>query len=217
MTMTAQEALKLISKILQTRHLTQLEMLVIQGIWQELSYSEMVVKSGYETGYIKNVSYQLRQSLSDVLKQKVSKTNLRAVLQRYSLKPQPVENIFTTTQIACDRQDGTEALDVSVSWEFTAEPAKLKQSIVKDLCRLAKLLHGNTEPVLLVALGCDGKILVSSSQDETIELWDINTGECLKTLKTQRLDEEIEDLTGVTGLTPAQIATLKTLNAFDEK
>jgi len=100
-----------------------------------------------------------------------------------------------------------------VSLACTAEPAKLKQSIVKDLCRLAELLQENTEPVLLVALGCDRQILVSSSQDETIELWEIKTGKCLK---TQRLDEGIEDLTSVTGLTPAQIATLKILGAFEQ-
>jgi len=45
--------------------------------------------------------------------------------------------------------------------------------------------------------------LVNISQDEVIKLWDVETGECFKTLKVDRLYEGM-NLTGVTGLTAAQ-------------
>ncbi|KST61780.1 hypothetical protein BC008_06970 [Mastigocoleus testarum BC008] len=58
-----------------------------------------------------------------------------------------------------------------------------------------------------------GQILASSSADETIKLWDVKTGECLKTLRTDR-PYEGTNITGVTGLSEAQKSTLYDLGAF---
>jgi WD40 repeat protein len=43
-------------------------------------------------------------------------------------------------------------------------------------------------------------VLASGSQDETIKLWDVKTGECLKTLRADRLYEgmNINDVKGLT-------------------
>lgn len=57
-------------------------------------------------------------------------------------------------------------------------------------------------------------ILASGSLDETIRLWDVQTGECLKTFRPDRLYEGM-DITGIVGLTTAQKATLKQLGAVD--
>jgi WD40 repeat protein len=57
-------------------------------------------------------------------------------------------------------------------------------------------------------------MLATSSQDETIKLWDINTGDCLKTLRTQRPYEGM-NITGVWGITEAQKVTLKALGAVE--
>jgi WD40 repeat protein len=57
-------------------------------------------------------------------------------------------------------------------------------------------------------------ILVSGSQDETIKLWNPTTGECLKTLRADRLYEGM-NIRGATGLTNAQKATLKALGAIE--
>jgi WD40 repeat protein len=65
---------------------------------------------------------------------------------------------------------------------------------------------------LSVVFRSDGKTLPSSSQDKTIKLWDVQTGECLKTLKPPSLWNGM-NLTGVVGLTKATIATLKALGA----
>jgi WD40 repeat protein len=56
--------------------------------------------------------------------------------------------------------------------------------------------------------------LASGSQDEMIKLWDVKTGECLKTLTSERLYEGM-NITGVSGLTEAQKDTLKVLGAVE--
>jgi WD40 repeat protein len=57
-------------------------------------------------------------------------------------------------------------------------------------------------------------ILASGSQDETIKFWDVQTGECLQTLKAERPYEGM-DISGVSGLTEAQKATLRSLGAVE--
>jgi WD40 repeat protein len=57
------------------------------------------------------------------------------------------------------------------------------------------------------------QILASGSTDETIQLWDINTGNCLKTLRADRPYEGM-NITGVTGITEAQKVTLQALGAI---
>jgi WD40 repeat protein len=58
--------------------------------------------------------------------------------------------------------------------------------------------------------------LASGSADETVKLWDVKTGECLKTLLNERPYEGM-NITGVTGLTEATIASLKSLGAIEYK
>ena len=52
------------------------------------------------------------------------------------------------------------------------------------------------------------------SWDETIKLWDTQTGECLRTLKIDRPYEGMS-ITGVTGISEAQKASLKALGAIE--
>ncbi|NEP61236.1 MAG: hypothetical protein F6K31_30370, partial [Symploca sp. SIO2G7] len=54
----------------------------------------------------------------------------------------------------------------------------------------------------------------SGSRDETIKFWDIQTGECLKTLRSPRPYERMK-ITGVKGVTAAEKASLKALGAVD--
>jgi WD40 repeat protein len=66
-----------------------------------------------------------------------------------------------------------------------------------------------------VAFDPDGKTIASSSDDGTIRLWDVATGECMKILRSERPYEGM-NITGVVGLTGAQKMSLKVLGAFDE-
>ncbi|MCB0188020.1 MAG: hypothetical protein KDE31_27320, partial [Caldilineaceae bacterium] len=56
--------------------------------------------------------------------------------------------------------------------------------------------------------------VASGSADATIKLWDVQTGECLKTLQPERPYERM-NITNATGLTQAQKATLKALGAIE--
>ncbi len=76
------------------------------------------------------------------------------------------------------------------------------------------MLEGHTGKVWSVAFSSDGKTLASGSHDETIKLWDINSGKCLNTFRVQRPYENM-NITGVTGLAKAQKSTLKTLGAIE--
>ncbi|QLE44647.1 hypothetical protein FD723_03760 [Nostoc sp. C052] len=89
-----------------------------------------------------------------------------------------------------------------------------------DTCQ--NVLQGHTSRVCSVQFspidvslpsGSDA-LLVSGSQDETIKLWNPTTGECLKTLRADRLYEGM-NIQGATGLTVAQKSTLKALGAIE--
>ena len=51
-----------------------------------------------------------------------------------------------------------------------------------------KTLEGHTDEVYSVAYSPDGTKIVSGSHDNTIKIWDANTGQCLKTLEGHSLD-----------------------------
>lgn len=61
----------------------------------------------------------------------------------------------------------------------------------------------------------NGKTVASGSQDGQIKLWDVETRECLQTLKSIGLYEEM-NITGVKGLTEEQIVKLKALGAVGD-
>lgn len=58
------------------------------------------------------------------------------------------------------------------------------------------------------------EVLLSGSFDETLRVWDVQTGECLQSLYTPYPYDGM-NITGVTGLTEAQKATLKALGAME--
>ena len=75
-------------------------------------------------------------------------------------------------------------------------------------------LQGHTNDVMSVCFSSDGAFFASGSTDETIRLWDANTGECLRSLRSDRPYERM-NITEATGLTLAQMAALRRLGAID--
>jgi hypothetical protein len=57
-------------------------------------------------------------------------------------------------------------------------------------------------------------MLATGSEDETIRFWQVETGECLQLLRTDRPYEGM-NITGAIGLTSAQKATLRALGAVE--
>ncbi len=81
-------------------------------------------------------------------------------------------------------------------------------SIGREPCKVISL---RSHPLRSARMGPQ---LASGSFDETIKLWDLETGECLQTLRADRLYEGM-NITGVTGLSEAQKATQKALGAVE--
>ena len=51
-------------------------------------------------------------------------------------------------------------------------------------------MEGHSDYVLSVAYSPDGTKIISGSGDETVKIWDANTGQCLKTLEGHSDDVE---------------------------
>ncbi len=47
--------------------------------------------------------------------------------------------------------------------------------------RLRHTLHGHTKDIYSVDFSADGRLVVSGSGDKRAKLWDVNTGECVRT------------------------------------
>lgn len=74
---------------------------------------------------------------------------------------------------------------------------------------------GHTDPVYAVKFSADGTLIASSSRDETVKLWDVKTGQCIRTYREPRPYEGL-NITSATGLTPAQKAKLMALGAIED-
>jgi WD40 repeat protein len=61
----------------------------------------------------------------------------------------------------------------------------------------------------------DGSFLASCGDDGVITLWDLESGESLRTLRRDRPYERL-DITGIQGLTQAQKTTLHALGAVED-
>ncbi len=84
--MTGQEALRIIDRLLEQHQrgtLKTIQAAIVSQVWRGDSYQEIGRELGYEPEYIKQVASQLWKLLSEVVGQKVSKSNLCAILQRY--------------------------------------------------------------------------------------------------------------------------------------
>jgi WD40 repeat protein len=84
--------------------------------------------------------------------------------------------------------------------------------------KIGECLHvctGHEHLVSSIAFHPYGRIVASGSQDQTVRLWDVQTGQCDRILLAARLYEGM-NIIGAKGLTAAQKATLKNLGALTE-
>ena len=65
------------------------------------------------------------------------------------------------------------------------------------------ILEGHSGMVVNVSFSAGAQQLASASYDGTVRVWDVTSGTCLHTLRSDRRYERA-DITGLTGITEAQ-------------
>jgi WD40 repeat protein len=81
--MTADEALALLDTLLQEQSLRDLQERVFRYTWEGWTYPRIAERVGYDTGYIRDVGYELWRQLTIACGEPVTKSNLQAVLRRH--------------------------------------------------------------------------------------------------------------------------------------
>ena len=113
--------------------------------------------------------------------------DLPDTLRRYKYVDfrQETSDAFEELLNAC--REGAEAETPPVQRDTKKEPAKPKpetpEKQAEPLAVLERKLEGHKGRVNSVAVSPDGKWAASGSHDNTVKVWDLETGECLKTLK----------------------------------
>lgn len=134
--MTADEAIAVIEALLN-RSLMKVEELLLRGVWEGYSYTEIGKQGDYDPSYIKLASYKLWQDLSTIFDEKVSKSNLQTVVKRHQRHYQPKQTSkkpFTALQ-----QNLGSSIDVSHFFGRIRELTTLEQWM-QERCRLLFLL-----------------------------------------------------------------------------
>lgn len=131
----AKTALRFIGQSLEGVRLNSLQMLVLEASWGDRSYQEIAKAAGYEISYVKQIGSGLWQLLSDAWGQKVTKRNLRTVVEQVYQRHQAIQSTAKPTvspiPANADRvTDWGEAPDVSVFYGRDAELDTLKQWIL---------------------------------------------------------------------------------------
>ena len=82
--------------------------------------------------------------------------------------------------------------------------------------KLLRTLRGHTQRIGRIAWSPDGRLLASPSADQTIRLWDVETGECLRTLRghTDTVDSVAFDPSGGMLASGSHDCTVKLWEAF---
>jgi WD40 repeat protein/predicted ATPase/DNA-binding SARP family transcriptional activator len=100
-------------------------------------------------------------------------------------------------------------------WEIRAEAtADLPRRWSPGAVQLRSILRGHTNSVEEVCISPDGRSVASCSTDGTIKIWDIATGTCRCTLRTDGPYAGMI-ISGATGISPAQKAALTALGALE--
>lgn len=77
------------------------------------------------------------------------------------------------------------------------------------------VLEGHNSLIWSIVFSADGKQIISGGMDEELKIWDVQTGECIKTLKAKRPYSGM-NITDVTGLSESQKASLIALGATEK-
>jgi hypothetical protein len=136
------------------RPLTELEIALLFGAWNNLTYEQIADRSGYSINYLqRDIGPKFWQFLSYALGRKVNKKNLRGILSQINA---PIPN---RQQQIPRCVDWGEAVDVSSFCGRGEEIEKLNQWIIKERCRL----------IALVGMGGIGKSALAAKVAQLVQ------------------------------------------------
>ncbi|MCG6135206.1 MAG: NB-ARC domain-containing protein, partial [Nostoc sp. LLA-1] len=152
--LSAKEALAIIDTVISPEILSDIQQDVFPEMWEGLTYEQIAEKLGYQPDYIKYVGFQLWRLLTEAFGEKVTKSNFRSVLRRYSGKNSSHTDVAASNgenppQVKCQEsselqqrqcyQDWGDAVDVSAFYGRASDREILFEWIVRDRCRLITL------------------------------------------------------------------------------
>jgi WD40 repeat protein len=148
--MPLEDALTLLETLLQQQYFNDLQAQIFCRCWNGETYAAMSESMGYDEGYIKDLGAKMWQLLSEALGQKVSKSNIHTVLERYRRShppapaepppPSPSPSSPPSPSLPQTLTDCGEAIDVSSFYGRTDELDLLQRWVVQDQCRSISLL-----------------------------------------------------------------------------
>lgn len=137
------------------KHLKDIEVLLLRGAYQDLSYDKISEENSYTANYLRqDVGPELWKLLSEVFGEKVSKKNFKwLVEQKFRSSIAKVESIASRKETITEeslfeipelvgeqKRDWGEAVDVSIFYGRKSELNLLKQWTIADRCRLIAIL-----------------------------------------------------------------------------
>lgn len=124
--MLAEDALALLDHLLPVT-LSNLQETVFCQVWEDKTYAEIADEYNYEHSYIRDVGFKLWHMLSETLGQKVSKSNVKAVLSRYARTRQPTKSSPSDPPLPVPVVTATNTLPPAV--EFPNGPVPLNSQL----------------------------------------------------------------------------------------
>ena len=114
-----------------SQSLSNVEILILEGIWQRKTYSEIACESNYSPDYFTNVAApKLLKKLSTLVGSRITKKSCRSLLTNYL-----VENTFARSPNLA-----SEAVSYSCKSSRTEQITFLNSSFLQDAIYLAKVI-----------------------------------------------------------------------------
>lgn len=134
------------------KHLSDIEIKVLQGSWEGQTYEEIARSYGYSAEYLnKDVGNKLWRKLSEILDEKVTKKNFKEALKRVREKKQSSSNNVPSTPLPFP--EGAVALNSSLYQERSGVESLCYETVVKpgSLIRIkAPNLMGKTSLLMRI-------------------------------------------------------------------
>ncbi len=134
----------------QSRPLNAVETLLLRGIWQHQTYSQIADEVGYSPGYLTNVvAPELLHRLSDLIGQRLTKKNCRLLLEAYAAS-QPYSKRQTQLQplvpssVAHSHRSGAPAFPsgpIAINSPFYIPRPPIETQVCDEICQPGALVR----------------------------------------------------------------------------